>query len=360
MLVGSTEWAETHASEVQKKTLIYINSDTNGRGFLQVGGSQDFQHFMNLVAADVMDPETGVSIGQRFRAHVRVTAMAPDAKDHLKDEAKIAADPGRDFLIEPLGSGSDFSVFLDHLGVPAMDVSFADEGMTTGVYHSRYDTFEHHSRFVDPGFIYDALLAKTAGRMVLRASEAKLPLQRESDFADALSDCLDDLKKLAGDERQEAETQALLLRDRVFQLADDPTKSSGLPIVLDRVPHVEFAALDDAVDRLKRQAKEYDDALAKSGPTLAGAQLARLQELMLNIDQLLAPKVGLPGRPWYRNLIYAPGRFTGYEAKTMPGVREAIEDRRWADANRYAKLTADAINAFCDRLAKATSELKGS
>lgn len=360
MLVGSTEWVETHASEVRKRALLYINSDTNGRGFLNVAGNQDFQHLMNQVAADVPDPETGVPIGQRLRAKIRVSALEPDAKEHLKAEAKIAADPEHDFPIEALGSGSDFSPFIDHLGVPALDVSFGDEGMTTGVYHSRYDTFEHHSRFVDPGFVYDALLAKTAARLVLRVAETKLPVQRIGGFAEAVSDYLAEVKKLADDERGEAETQAQMLRDRAFQLSDDPTKTSGLPSPLSPVPHVEFAGLEDAVDRLQRVAKEYDDTLAKYGTGLSGPRLARLQALMLDVDQLLAPSVGLPGRPWYRNLIYAPGRLTGYDAKTLPGVREAIEDRHWADANRYVKLTADALNAYCDRLEKAIAVLKGS
>ncbi len=359
ILVGSTEWAETHASELQKKAILYVNSDTNGRGFLSAAGSHDFQHLMNQVAADVIDPETGVSIGQRLRAKIRVAALAPDAKDHVKAEAKVAADPDQDFPIEALGSGSDFSVFVDHLGVPAIDVSFGEEGETSGVYHSSYDTFEHHSRFVDPGFVYDALLAKTVGRVVMRVAEAKVPVQRAGGFAQAVSDYLDEVKKLADEKREEAETQVKLLQDSAFQLADDPTKSSGLPTALDPVPHVEFAVLEDAVDRLKRNAKEYDDALTKSGSGLSGARLARLQTLMMDIDQLLAPNVGLPGRIWYKNFIYAPGRFTGYEAKTLPGVREAIEDRRWADANRYAKLTADALNAYCDRLIKAIAVLKG-
>jgi N-acetylated-alpha-linked acidic dipeptidase len=359
ILVGSTEWAETHTSELQKKAILYVNSDTNGRGFLSASGSHDFQHLMNQVAVDVIDPETGVSIGQRLRAKIRVAALTPDAKDHVKAEAKVAADPDQDFPIEAPGSGSDFSVFVDHLGVPAIDVSFGEEGETSGVYHSSYDTFEHHSRFVDPGFVYDALLAKTVGRVVMQVAEAKVPVQRASGFAQAVSDYLDEVKKLADDKREEAETQAKLLGDHAFQLADDPTKSSGLPTALDPVPHAEFAVLEDAVDRLKRNAKEYDDALTKSGPGLSGARLTQLQALMLDIDQLLAPNVGLPGRTWYRNLIYAPGRFTGYDAKTLPGVREAIEDRRWADANRYAKLTADALNAYSDRLLKAIAVLKG-
>ena len=111
---------------------------------------------------------------------------------------------------------------------------------------------------------------------------------------------------------------------------------------------------------MKRTAKSYDDALAKNGSHLSSAQIDQVQALMLNIDQTLAPEnVGLPGRDWYKNLIYAPGRYTGYEGKTLPGVREAIEDRRWSDANRYAKLTADALNAYSDRLNAATAVLNG-
>jgi N-acetylated-alpha-linked acidic dipeptidase len=359
MLLGSTEWVETHADELKKKVLLYINSDTNARGILSVGGSHDFQHLANEVAADVIDPETGASIGQRLRAKIRVDALAPDAKEHVKAEAKIAADLSRDFPIEPLGSGSDFSGFLQYLGVPALDVGFGEEGETRGVYHSRYDTFEHHTRFVDPGFVYDALLARTVGRMVLRVVESSAPVQRAGDFADAVSDYLNEVIKLENDKREEAETQANLLRDRAFQLAADPTKSSGLPTPLQPVPHIELASLQDAVDRLKRSAKAYDDAQAKSAADLSGDRLAQLQMLMSGIDQTLAPGVGLPGRAWYKNLIYAPGRFTGYGAKTLPGVREAIEDQRWADADRYAKLTADALNAYSDRLDKATAVLKG-
>ena len=360
MLLGSTEWAEQHASELKKKVVLYINSDSNERGFLGVGGSQDFQHLVNQVAADVVDPETGVSIGQRLRAKMRIAALAPTATEHTRTEAKIAADPDKDFPIEALGSGSDFSAFLDYLGVPVLDVGFYEEGHSSGVYHSRYDTFEHHSRFVDPGFVYDAMLAKTVGRIVLRVADADLPAQNASAFANAVSDYLDQVKKLANDEREEAGIQAKLLHDHAFQLAADPTKSSGLPTALDPVPHLEFAPLNDAVKRLKSSAKSYDDALAKNSAHLSGSQVTRVQALMLNIDQTLAPEnVGLPGRNWYKNLIYAPGRYTGYEAKTLPGVREAIEDRRWSDANRYAKLTADALNAYSDRLNAATTVLSG-
>ena len=361
MLLGSTEWAETHGDELKKKAVIYINSDGNGRGFLQASGSHDFQRLVNQVAADVADPETGVPVGQRVRARLRVEALATGATEEAKADAKIAADPAKDFPIGPLGSGSDYSSFIQHLGLPALNVGFGGEGMESGVYHSAYDDYEHHSRWVDPGFVYDALLAKLAGRLVMRVADADAPLQQAGGFADAVSTYLTEVRKLADSRRDEADVQEKLLRDHAFQLAADPTKSSGLPTALDRVPHFELAALEDSVDRLKRSAKAYDEALARAGPALPADRLGKLQTLMLDIDQTLLSDVGLPGgRSWYRNMIYAPGRFTGYGAKTLPGVREAIEDRRWADADTYAKLTAEALNRYSDRLDQATALLNGA
>jgi len=360
-LLGSTEWVETHGDELKKKTVLYINTDSNARGILGVGGSQDLEHLVNGVASDITDPESGAPIGQRLRAKLRVDALDPGAKekDHAMAVAKMAADADRDVPIEALGSGSDYSSFLQHLGVSALDVRFDNEGDSSGVYHSRYDTFEHHSRFVDPGFVYDALLAKTVGRLVLRTADSDLPVQRAGDFADQISLYLTEIKKLANDKREAAQMQAKLLGDRAFTLAADPTKPNGAPTALEQVPKFDFGSLIAAVDRLNASAKAYDDAIAKDGANLPADRLARLQALMLDIDQTLLSDAGLPGRPWFKNLIYAPGRLTGYGAKTMPGVREAIEQQRWADADRYIKLTADALNAYSDRLDRATAVLKG-
>jgi N-acetylated-alpha-linked acidic dipeptidase len=364
MLLGSTEWAETHAAELKAKAVIYINSDTNHRGTLAVDGSHDFSRFVTDLARDITDPETGVSVDERHRAKLRVDALEPNAdvaaKTLAKANAAAAADPTRSTPMGPLGSGSDYSAFLEHLGVPALNVEYGGEGESAGVYHSRYDTYEHHSRFVDPGFVYDALMAKTIGRAVIRLVDADLPQQRPTDFADTVATYLAEVKKLADDKRQDAETRAGMLRDHSFHLAADPTKTSGDPAPLSPEPNVDFAPLQNAVDRLKRSARAYDDALAKAGSNLAPERLARLQGLMQGLDQTLTPDVGLPGgRGWYKNLIYAPGRFTGYGAKTLPGVREAIEDRRWADADRYARLTADALDAYAERLDQATAALTG-
>jgi N-acetylated-alpha-linked acidic dipeptidase len=360
-LLGSTEWAETHADELKQKAVLYINTDSNNRGIFAAQGSQDFEHVINDVAADLTDPETGASVLSRMRAKIRLDALdtAAKDKDHLKAVAKMAADPDRDVPIEALGSGSDYAAYLEHLGLPAMNLEYSNEGRSGGVYHSRYDTFEHHSRFVDPGFVYDSLLAKTIGRIVMRVADSDLPVQRASDFASEITQDFAEVKKLATDSREKAELQAGLLRDHAYTLAADPTKPSGTPTALLAVPAFDFTPLESAVKRLGESAKAYDDALAKNGAGLAPDRLAHLQALMQSIDQTLTSDTGLPGRPWYRNIIYAPGTLTGYGTKTLPGVREAIEQERWSDVDHYTKLTADVLNAYSTRLDEATAVLNG-
>ncbi len=363
MLLGSTEWVETHAAELRSKAVLYVNSDTNKRGILEVGGSQDLTHLVNQVAASIIDPETGATVGDRTRSKIRLDAQeaggAEEAKAKARAEAKVAADLQKDFPIQDIGSGSDYSAFLDHLGIPALNLEYTNEANSSGVYHSRYDTFEHHSRFMDPGFVYDSLLAKTIGAVVLRAAMTDAPLQQAQDFADAMTRDLAEIRKLDTDKREEAERQAALLRDRVFSLAADPTKSHGTPTALKPGQAVDLAPLEEAVVRLDKSAKAYDAVFAARVSSLSGSQLGKLRGLMRDIDQTLAPDVGLPKRAWYKNLIYAPGRFTGYGAKTLPGVREAIEEQRYADADRYAKLTADALDAYAARLDEATVVLNG-
>ena len=316
---------------------------------------------MTDVENDLIDPETQAPVLTRMRAKIRLDAvdLSTKDKDHAKAEAKMAADPSRSVPIGAMGSGSDYGVFVEHLGIPSLDFRYDDEGKAAGVYHSRYDTFEHHSRFVDPGFVYDTLLARTVGRAVLRVADADLPVERASDFASQMVQDLSELKKLAQDSREKQELQAGLLRDRVFELTADPTIPSGNPTALKEVPKFDFAPLEFAVKRLTESAKAYDDALTRNGASLSPDRLARLQELMNTIEATLTSDTGLPGRPWYRNLIYAPGTLTGYGTKTMPGVREGIEQERFDDATRYITLTAGVLNAYSDRLDQATAVLNG-
>ncbi|MFA5965113.1 MAG: transferrin receptor-like dimerization domain-containing protein [Sphingomonas sp.] len=357
MLLGSTEWAEQHAAELQAKAVIYINTDGNGRGFLYAEGSHDFQHLVNGVAADVIDPETGATVAQRLRAKVRVDAF--DKTGHPDEAALAAAEKGGDMPIGPLGSGSDYSAYLQHLGLPALNIGFGGEDESGGVYHSVYDSFHHMTTFDDPGLRYGAALSKTVGRLVLRVADADTPPMRFGDFADTVATYLAEVKKLAETRRTEDRSRRKLADDDAFRLASDPLKPVTAPAMEANTPHIELAALEDAVDHLKTAAAAFDSAYADKGGTLAPATRAKLNAQLRDIDQLLLDPRGLPGRPWYKNLIYAPGRFTGYGAKTLPGVREAIEERRFDDANVYAGRTASVVEAYAARLAAATATVSG-
>jgi N-acetylated-alpha-linked acidic dipeptidase len=356
MLLGSTEWAEDHADELKKKAILYINSDGNGRGILGVGGSEDLEKFVSETLAGLTDPETGQSVDARRRARLRMAG--PMADEHARAMGRQAADPSRNMPLEPLGSGSDYSAYLQHLGLATLDYGYGGEGRSSGVYHSRYDTYEHHSKFVDPGFVYDALLAKTVGRAVIKAADTDLPIQQASDFAEAIGQYVGEVKRLADTRRAAAENQKKMLADNVYALAADPTKPHANPTPLQEVPRFDFTPLDQAETKLKASAKAYDDALAANSAGLSKADQMKLQGLMQSIDQTLLLDKGLPFRDWYKNSIYAPGRFTGYGAKTLPGVREAIEEERWADATQYIGLTAGTLNAYSARLDQATAILK--
>jgi len=348
-LVGSTEWVETHADELKAKGLLYINTDGSGRGFLGVGGSHALQHWVATVAADVTDPQTRVSVDARRRAGAMTDGESGGERE--KAIAKTAADPSKDMPIDALGSGSDYSSFLQHLGLTSLNVGYGGEGRSGGVYHSAYDTWEHFSKFGDPGFAYSAVLAKTTGRLVLRMSEADGPVQRYGDFADTVSGYLDEVRKLADRKREAQVAQAALIEQNAYKLADDPTLSSGPPTPLKVVPYFNLAPLENAMVRLKASAKAYDKALKDRRAALTPAVKGQLVALAGRTEQALTIAEGLPGgRAWYQNMVYAPGRFTGYGAKTLPGVREAIEDERWADVDLYAALTAKALNAYADRL----------
>ena len=355
MLLGSTEYAETHAKELRAKAVIYINTDNTGRGFLSAEGSHAWQHLVNGVAADVTDPQTGVSVAKRLNAAI---LSGTYDKRRFSDEDIAAAEKGN-LLLGALGSGSDFSSFLQHLGVPALNIGYGGEDQSGGVYHSAYDSFDHFTRFDDPGLAYGAALSKTVGRLVLRIADSDTPPARYTDFAETVARYLTEVKKLADDRRAQDAKRARLIADKAFALASDPLDPVGPPAAEATTPAIEFAALENAVTHLSASAKAYDAAYAARGSSLVPAQRAKLNASLRDIDQLLLDDRGLPGRPWYRNMVYAPGRFTGYGAKTLPGVREAIEERRFADADAYAKITAAALDRYAARLDAATAILGG-
>jgi len=357
-LLGSTEWAEAHANELRKKAVLYLNSDTNTRGFLQAGGSHSLQRFVNEVAADVPDPQTKVTVRERLRAQLRVAGYGEAKDEDRRKAAKVAG--GGDIPLDALGSGSDFTPFMQHLGIASLDLSYGGEDDQGGVYHSLYDTFEHYLRFGDPDFAYGVAEAKTAGRTVLRMANAPvLPLEFGS-FAAAVKEYRDELGKLVEDRRKNAAALAALLDSRAFELAADPTRPLGPPERIPEVATLDFAPLDAAIARLAKSAAAYDAARARvdaGTASLDARERTKLNALLQGLEQALTDPQGLPGREWYRHLIYAPGLLTGYGVKTLPGVREAAEDDRWDEANRYVGITAAALAAYCDRLDEATALL---
>lgn len=356
-LIGSTEWAEQHADELQQKAVVYINSDTNGRGFLGVEGSHDLERMVNETAADVKDPERPMSIKLRQAASLGVRAFSNPSDGGAARAAK-RVEAGGDAPIGALGSGSDYSAFLQHLGVPSINLGFGGESEQGGIYHSAYDTYEHFARFGDPKFEYGVALAQTSGRLVLREADAEVLPFGFSSFADTVGGYVDEVKKLLADSRAHSEHVNRLVKAGAFEAAADPTLVSVAPPVEDVPPKIDFAALDAATAKLKASAKAYDDALAKAGP-LAPAKRKALNAALQKVDQALLDPTGLPNRPWYRNLAYAPGVLTGYGAKTLPGIREAIEGRRWAEAQTYVGKTAAALEAYAARIDRATALIKG-
>ncbi len=356
-LLGSTEWAETHADELKRKAVLYVNSDTNGRGFLFFGGSHAFQHLVNEVAGDVTDPETGASVLDRLRANLRVNGKGSNPEDAA---ILAAAEAGADLPLNALGSGSDYTPFLQHLGISSIDLGYSGEDTEAGIYHSTYDSFDHFIRFGDPKFAYGVALAQTAGRIVLRTADADVLPMRFADLAEATARYAGEVGRLVDSERDEATKVKGLVDHGAYKLAADPQETYLPPTVPDPVPRLDFTAITEAVAGLRKSAKAYDTAferLAGGDFLLPSGEIMQLNALLQGVEQTFLSKNGLPGRPWYQHMLYAPGLYTGYGAKTLPALREAVELRHWADATAYIPIVADALNAASKRLDDAGSQL---
>lgn len=357
-LLGSTEWAEQHADELRGKAVLYLNTDSNGRGFLSAGGSHALQRLVNTVAADVTDPDSKVSVLERQQMRARVAATAAGANPTQKDAA-ARAEAGKGLQIGALGSGSDYSPFLQHLGLATLDMGYGGQGGGGGVYHSKYDSFDYYSRFIDPKFQYLPLLAQTVGRTVLRVANAPVLPQRFSDFAEAVSGYAKEIREQADGMRKTDAARQQLLAAKAYAIVDNPNHPLQPPVAQGAVPALDFKPLDQAISRLQASAQRYDRALEQRGGQLDGGRRQRLNASLQAIDQKLLVNEGLPGRPWYRNLIYAPGLATGYEVKTLPGIREALEDRRWDDLRRYVVLTARTLDGYREEIDRNTALLGG-
>ncbi len=331
-LLGSTEWVEYHAEELKEKAVAYINTDSNGRGFLGMGGSHTLQPFMNEVARDVTDPQTGVSVFERALARQKVSGS-------------LDADHAGDIPLSPLGSGSDYTPFLQHLGISSLNLGFGGES-SGGSYHSAYDSYQYYMRFGDPSFQYGITLSQVTGRVTLRLAQADVLPFRFKSFARNVSKYLDEVKKLADDMRKDTEKQNAMVASGAYELAADPAKQYIPPGAESTVPFLNFAPLENATAALEQTASEAEKAVAAVSDDIPGA----LNRLLGQFERAMTSPDGLPRRPWFRHQVYAPGFYTGYGVKTLPGVREAIEERKWGETELEIRRTAEMLDRVSERL----------
>jgi len=338
-LLGSTEWAETHADELRKKGVAYLNSDTNDRGYLFMEGSHVLEKFINGVAKDVEDPETHLSVWKRDQQAVISQSSADERRD-ARDRA--------DLRIGALGSGSDFTPFLQHLGVPSLNIGYGGED-DGGIYHSIYDDFYWYTHFGDTSFVYGRALSQTGGTAIMRLADADVLPYDYTDLAETIHTYIDELQKLASSEQDAAKERNTELEEGTFAATNDPRYPTIAPPAIPIPPHISFAPLQNAADSLTRAAarysKAYDKALGAGDASRASASLAAVNAILAKSEHVFTDPRGLPMRPWFQHLLYAPGFYTGYGVKTIPAVRESIEQHKYGEVDEAMSRVSAVVNA---------------
>ena len=345
-LLGSTEWAEDHQQELIKKAVAYINTDNTGRGFISAGGSHTLEPFFNQIIEDVIDPQMGVSINERRYAKALVDADKTTRTKLLGNKY---------YKIGALGAGSDYSPFIQHMGIASMNLGFGGED-AGGDYHSIYDSYDHYTRFGDPGFKYGVALSKTTGRIMMRLANADiLPFDFNS-FYKTLNDYASEVKTLLENQRNETEVENKIIRDNLYNLANDPTKTYNAPQSKEVVPYLNFSELENSLMQLNSLAEEYQKAYS-NGMQLPFEKQNQLNQVLFNAERSLISEKGLPRRQWYKHQIYAPGFYTGYGVKTLPAIREAIEQRNWNEAQKGIDTVSQTIKMYNSQVQEAVSLL---
>ncbi|MFY9608436.1 MAG: transferrin receptor-like dimerization domain-containing protein [Blastocatellia bacterium] len=319
-LLGSTEWAETHAEELKQKAVVYLNSDSTGKGFVGVGGSHTLERFVNEVARDVPQPKTNKSVWEALRDRNIERAKTDEDKKELHERV--------DLRIAALGSGSDYTPFIQHLGIAALNTGFGGES-DGGIYHSIYDSFNWYTKFSDGTFEYGRALAQLNGTIVMRLANAEVLPFEFGNFADTVNRYIDDLEKIG--------------------------KKSGSP------KEINLAPLKSAARSVSESGRRYEEALAKASAKhfQQVKDAASLNKLVYQSERKLTNEQGLPRRPWFQHQIYAPGFYTGYGVKTIPGVREAIEQKQWNEVEPQMKKAAAALQSMASQIDTAARMLEG-
>ena len=333
-LIGSTEWVEHHAAELSEHAVAYLNTDGNSRGFINIGGSHTLERLMGGVTADVIDPQTGVSVDARRRAMLTLEGSNARIKNEAKNRAQLR--------ISPLGSGSDYTPFLQHLGIASINIAFGGEAQD-GSYHTLYDTYEHYLKFRDPGLDYGVALAQVAGRATLRIANAqRLPFEFAG-LTDNIALYLSEIEALTDALRSGTEDTNSLIDAGTYDLALDPTKNLGAPSSNQPVPYFNFARLHNALTRLDAAATAYEGKVDQPAS-------AEVNRLLYSSERLLTRGHGLAGRPWFKHHLYAPGFYTGYGVKTLPGVRESIEQLQFDAVDEQIVIAAQMIEELAARV----------
>jgi N-acetylated-alpha-linked acidic dipeptidase len=303
-LLGSTEWVEQHAEELKQKAVAYINTDSTSKGVFSAGGSHTLEKFVNDAARSVNDPKGKETLWDVMR------------------NRRGGDDKRADLRIGALGSGSDYTAFLDHLGIASLNIGFGGDG-GGGIYHSIYDSFAWYTRFSDTTFEYGQTLVKIAGTMTMRLADAQILPFEFTNFADTVETYVEEISKL-------------------------PKQN------------VDLSPLSVAVGKLKLAASDYDRALravARSGSV--PADVKELNRLLYQSERKLLSAAGLPRREWFKHQIYAPGFYTGYGVKTLPGVREALEEKNWVEAAEQVKVVSHTLDGMTAQIETAAKKLRG-
>jgi N-acetylated-alpha-linked acidic dipeptidase len=315
-LLGSTEWVEHHAVELKQKAVVYINSDSTSKGWFNASGSHSLEHFINDVTRAVDDPKRKRSLWETIQARRSELARSEEERNDLSKRG--------DFRIGALGSGSDYTAFLDHLGIASMNVGFGGEA-GGGIYHSIYDTIAWYTRFSDTTFEYGQALAQAAGTATLRLADAQILPFEFTNVAETISGYINELTRLPNQ-------------------------------------NVDLTPLRKAAQQLSKAADSYDRALrtgASTGKTFSSAELKVLNALLYQSERMLLSDAGLPRRAWFKHQVYAPGFYTGYGVKTLPGVREALEQKNWTEANEQVTVVSQTLERMTAQVEKAARMLQG-
>jgi N-acetylated-alpha-linked acidic dipeptidase len=347
-LLGSTEWVEDHAAELQQKAVVYINTDGYGRGFLDAGGSQALEPAFTAISKSVMDPQTNVTVFERKHFRDIVTATSAKEKKELMEKTL--------FVLPALGSGSDFSPFAQHIGVPSINLGFGGED-NGGEYHSIYDSYDFYKRFKDPGFVYGVALAKTAGRTTLRFADAEILPFDFRNLQTTINAYVKEIIAMADEMRENTVLENKLINEKYYAVANRADAPLLAPAVKTEVPFLNFASLQNAVNSLEKSTNDLNGVINKND--ISAAAKNELNKKLYKAEQVLLTQEGLPRRGWYKHVLYAPGFYTGYGVKTLPGVREAIEQRNWKEAQEQieiAAVTIDKLSAYFESASSAATK----